>query len=109
MSEKNAWLPLLMINGTSVRTGRRIITGDLSASEVVPLAYDLNELRTVKGASASDDIRLSTAATMSARFPIISPHGIILDRAGEVVDFVVDGGHFENDGLATAADMGLSP
>jgi hypothetical protein len=45
---------------------------------------------------------------MSARFPIVSPAGSIL-RAGSpersVVDRVIDGGYFENDGLATALDV----
>jgi hypothetical protein len=49
--------------------------------------------------------RLSTAATMSARFPVISPYGNLRDRDGDVVDRIVDGGYFENDGLATAADI----
>lgn len=51
------------------------------------------------------DIRLSTAAAMSARFPIISPHGAIRNLSNRVVDQVVDGGYFENDGLATALDI----
>jgi hypothetical protein len=61
-----------------------------------------------------DDIRLSTAAGVSARFPIISPHGLIRSRetmkpspdySGGVIDRLVDGGYFENDGLATIADI----
>jgi hypothetical protein len=42
---------------------------------------------------------------MSARFPIISPHGAIRNLSNRVVDQVVDGGYFENDGLATALDI----
>ncbi len=50
------------------------------------------------------DIRLSTAATMSARFPIISPHGNL--RSGNtLVDRVVDGGYFENFGALTALEL----
>jgi hypothetical protein len=116
---RGAWLPLLFINGTSVATGRRIILGDVPANDDVandqvlfPLAYDLMELRRESdGTAAHDpkeqarDLYLSTAATMSARFPLISPHGLIRDHAGHVVDRIVDGGYFENDGLATAADL----
>ncbi|MEQ1577231.1 MAG: WD40 repeat domain-containing protein [Hyphomicrobium sp.] len=50
------------------------------------------------------DIRLSTAATMSARFPIISPHGT-LRSGGRLVDRVVDGGYFENFGALTALEL----
>ena len=51
------------------------------------------------------DLRLSTAATISARFPVISPHATVRDRTQNVLDRVVDGGYFENGGLATAADL----
>jgi hypothetical protein len=51
------------------------------------------------------DIRLSTAATMSARFPIISPHGNIRNKSNQIVDRVVDGGYFENFGATTAFEL----
>ncbi len=54
------------------------------------------------------DLRLSTAGAMSARFPVVSPAGrIAVKRDGEtvVIDRVIDGGYFENDGLATALDV----
>ncbi|NIK46010.1 hypothetical protein [Variibacter gotjawalensis] len=132
---QGAWLPLLFINGTSVAAGRRIIVSDIRVGDkffnpkkpeqlvpLFPLAHDLNEIRAwappvtsmSKGGIAQKqddprdttrDIRLSTAATMSARFPLISPHGNLRDRTGDVVDRIVDGGYFENDGLATAADL----
>ena len=44
---------------------------------------------------------------MSARFPIISPAGVLRNKDDDAVDRVVDGGYFENDGLATATDIGL--
>ena len=52
------------------------------------------------------DIRLSTAALISAQFPVVSPAGVI--RAKERPGFgdrVVDGGYFENGGLTTALDV----
>jgi hypothetical protein len=121
-----AWLPLLFINGTSVSTGRRIVVGDVCAADrfgskriLFPFAYDLNEIATWSKKlnvdpekrvdpcepPADRNIRLSTAATMSARFPIISPYGNLRDRDNDVIDRIVDGGYFENDGLATAADI----
>jgi len=53
------------------------------------------------------DIRLSTAATMSARFPIISPHGNIRHKDGQLADRVVDGGYFENFGATTARELAI--
>jgi hypothetical protein len=70
-------------------------------------ARDQKSPNGIPGKSELIDLRLSSAALMSARFPIISPHGIIrrADKGEEIVDSVVDGGYFENDGLATAADI----
>jgi hypothetical protein len=42
---------------------------------------------------------------MSARFPVISPQGVLRTLSGGVTDQIVDGGYFENDGLATIADV----
>jgi len=52
-----------------------------------------------------DDIRLSTAAHNSARFPIISPAGEIRNRQHQIVDRIVDGGYFENYGALGAMEL----
>jgi hypothetical protein len=120
------WIPLLFVNGTSVSTGRRVLVSDVrvdclqeGAVPFLNLAYDSRELRdtrvragprdcameTAEPPGAAVDLRLSTTATMSARFPIISTQGVVRDLSGNIVDSIVDGGYFENDGLATAADI----
>jgi len=114
--QANAWLPILFLNATSVGTGRRIIISDVlagsnrhdSVEPLFPLAYDLCDLR---GSCNVDpgvpaDIRLSTAAIMSSRFPIISPFGAVRDKEDRnIADRLVDGGYFDDAGLATAADI----
>ena len=135
-----AWLPLLFLNGTSVQTGRRIITADLvptkasadlpSRDPIYSQAYDLFEAmssecptsgRDVKNQTCYDvgqgsadhpalrdapDLRLSTAALTSARFPVISPAGAITAKGSRVFgDRIVDGGFFENSGVSTALDI----
>jgi hypothetical protein len=52
-----------------------------------------------------DDIRLSTAAHNSARFPIVSPAGEIRNLQHQVVDRIVDGGYFENYGALGAMEL----
>ena len=114
------WVPLLFINGTSVFTGRRIVVSDIKASDtmksggtLMPLAYDLGEIRRWKKPETEkksetekgENIRLSTASTMSARFPVVSPHGLLRNLWGDSNDYIVDGGYFENDGLVTIADL----
>ena len=128
------WLPLLLLNGTSVETGRRIIATDLvstarqidvpSRLALYSAAYDFFEMLStpcaINGAACphgpqfpgddpkardAPDVRLSTAALLSARFPIISPAGILRGKEGEMGDRVVDGGYFENAGMTTALDL----
>lgn len=47
--------------------------------------------------SASNSVSLLTAAMHSARFPLISPKGMVAARGGPAV---VDGGYFDNSGVA---------
>ena len=125
------WLPLLFLNATTVETGRQLVVSDvflssctatdrLTFSDFMPATYDLFEVmaaqsvpwhetdcRASKEAIAnSPDIRLSTAAVLGARFPIISsPANIRMlkyEKGGDsVVMQVVDGGYFDNSGLVT--------
>ena len=140
------WMPLLLLNGTSVSSGRRIVSSDLMSTKIAlteagkapggalySQAFDLREVMSEPCAQPSDgaspgnictttpppvdgpDVRLSTAALTSARFPIISPAGVFHMKSsgdkdsGENVsgfgDQVVDGGYFENFGLTTALDI----
>jgi WD40 repeat protein len=120
--EGKNWLPILLLNGTSVESGRRIIASDVEMSivrnnvrrRIFQDAYDLHSDlfgvgtpdSTGTGSGTGRDVRLSTAATISARFPIISPHGNILRaKDGKVVDRVVDGGYYENFGATTALEL----
>jgi hypothetical protein len=124
------WIPLLILNGTSERTGGRIITTPLATeytangkcSELFPLArnfYDLVNPKTTceavktdaqhgagTQAAAFEDLRVSTAALNSARFPIISPPGVVQNGAGKlIVDHIVDGGYFDNYGIESATNL----
>ena len=91
------WVPVLLLNGTHVESGRRIITSNVRIDGTgFPDAYDFFAL-------ASGDIRVSTAALNSARFPYVSPAGTLL-RDGHNVGHIVDGGYFENFGAVTALE-----
>ncbi len=134
--DENHWRPILVLNGTSVTTGRRIITTNIAPyrsaekeaktahqkTTSVPIfmdAYDLYEILSGQNLCsegvckepepAIKDIRFATAATNSARFPIISPPGTLRrfnpDSQGEIVDRIIDGGYFENDGITTTIDL----
>ncbi|WP_374252599.1 hypothetical protein [Xanthobacter sp.] len=110
------WVPYLVLNGTSVETGQRIITTDIlptyAASSRCPSGGPTAECPIFTHAIdfhslvRSDlDVRLSTAATNSARFPVISPPGSIYQVDTDVVDRIVDGGYFENFGAESALEL----
>ncbi len=90
-------LPALLLNGTHVESGKRVITANLRIDGVAfPDAYDFFAL-------APGDVLPSTAAHNSARFPYVSPAGT-LRAGGENRGHIVDGGYFENFGAVTARE-----
>ena len=138
--EEGVWRPLLIFNGTSVTTGRRIITSTLHPlfkspddpridESVFRDSYDTYDLMCRKQAQAIKprctcsppgdkqglrvprikgcDVRLSTAASNSARFPIISSHGDIHGADGSVIDRIVDGAYFDYSGIVSALELRL--
>jgi hypothetical protein len=119
--------PLLMLTGTSVEDGCRFVTSVLAASiQPRKRAADDDCLRLdAYGPEApksspksgflpatseladfvcpSSDVRMSTAALLSARFAFVSPSGRIAagdcdEVAEDGVTYVVDGGYFDNSG-----------
>lgn len=84
-------VPLMVLNGTIVETGARIIVSHLRHPET--FRGDLENAFDYRDAP----IRMSTAALMSARFTYVSPAGTYAPGT-----HVVDGGYFENSGAATA-------
>lgn len=96
-------LPALFLNGTSVETGKRIIVSNLAItggpggefSDAEDAASAINPTP-----STHQDVPLSTAAHMSARFTYVSPAGR-LPSGGHVVD----GGYFENSAATTALEI----
>jgi hypothetical protein len=92
-------LPALLLNGTHVKTGRRMLHAPLVwTQKELPEVIDLATL-------LQADVRLSTAAHDSARFAYVSPAGRLLSASGQDHDHVVDGGYFENSGAATLQDI----
>src|SRR5690606_17841290 len=88
-------LPALFMNVTQVDNGMPAVistirpTHDGQRQDVLSLV-DSSNVRNGTG-----DIRLSTAAVLSARFPFVSPAGKVFDR------YYVDGGYFHTTGGGT--------
>jgi len=108
-NDKAKWRPLLLLNSTSVATGRRVIISPLKPTHdggrLFVDAYDFYEMACpgTDGMPACD-LRLSTAVALSARFPLVSPAGGITRKDG-ILDRIVDGGYFENFGAQTALEL----
>jgi hypothetical protein len=120
-------LPLLVLNGTSVESGCRLNSsvlrlaghdraaagrGCLSPENPTQesSAYLGTTVDLVDFLCEGDDVWLSTAALLSARWPYISPSGRIAQCGASTSDatprtYAVDGGYHEGSGAATALDV----
>ncbi len=85
--------PLLLLNSTEVESGTRVVFSSAALGDRLPMLRDgLAEL--------GSDLRLSTAAYLSARFPIIAPVASIPGGT-----HLADGGYYDNSGAATLLDV----
>jgi hypothetical protein len=90
--ERQYRVPTLLLNGTSVESGKRIITSNV---RIIGTFLDAHTNNWVGG-----PLRASTAAHMSARFTYLSPAGLLTNG-----HHVVDGGYFENSATAAASEV----
>jgi len=94
-------VPALLLNATVVETGQRGVVSNIRLQEsAFPDVVDL-----LDESMRTQDMPLSTAAHLSARFTYVSPAGTLRTHRGDVWGHVVDGGYFENSGAATATDL----
>ncbi len=92
-------LPVLFINTTEVQHGMPSVvsTAQLDFSK----RFDVVEIADTASKNRYHNLRLSTAAVLSSRFPYISP-------AGELGGYYfVDGGYFDNSGAGVVQEMML--
>lgn len=122
--------PVLVLGGTSVEDGCRFSASVLDANveldeEVrnctsLALFDDAERLIDPRSSLAAtrdlvdylcdgQDVRLATAALLSARFPLISPSGRLEwcgdNRTEKPVTFVVDGGYLDTSGASPALEL----
>jgi hypothetical protein len=96
----NGERPALLLNTTETGSGRRRVIAPFRFGE-----SENNDLRFLP-MSADYDVPLSTAAVASARFPWLTPAAWFKDPVDSGnIRRMVDGGYFENSGVATAEDL----
>jgi hypothetical protein len=98
------WRPSLFLNATWVDNGRRIVASNLRYAKEDSDEADVFIRSNDQLAVLGHDLRLSTAAHNSARFPFVSPPGM-WQRDGKIVGRLQDGGLFENYGAETALEI----
>jgi hypothetical protein len=114
----NYRVPALLVNGTVVEDGRRIIFSNLDVTTDFIEAYEGVAPAAVVTLPGKDPVRtvagipplpLSTFVHMGARFTYVSPAARLErqedDCRGCLWGRVVDGGYHENSGAATAFDV----
>src|SRR5262249_39090307 len=107
-----------IINTTEVGSGRRRVIAPFRFARESILFLPIGEdFPADSEAARINDLPVSTAAILSARFPWVTPAGTFLDyqrdpstgqpeRDRPLARFrLVDGGYFENSGVATAVDL----
>ncbi|HEX8269139.1 MAG TPA: patatin-like phospholipase family protein [Flavobacterium sp.] len=122
MNDVSGELPILFINTTQVDNGRPGVISSVRMNDSVRFASQRTDLlglidsinaRSAKGHKrnmringkitqvdyGTTDIRYSTAAILSSRFPYVSPAGKVYDR------YFVDGGYFDNSGAGTVLEF----
>jgi hypothetical protein len=97
----NLAIPALFFNTTRVETGEQMLVTNL-----MPSKDRFHRVTSLYSVNSSFNPPLSTAAFLSARFPLVTPAGFISSENGKVR--YVDGGYYENSGTATAYNILMS-
>lgn len=103
-----AAVPALFLNATTVETGERFVFSNLKGAE------HFSGLHLLADFAPTHDVTLAGAAVASARFPYVTPAAYLMVRPGDdeagygtsaVKHRFVDGGYFDNTGIATSLDV----
>ncbi|MGC1240345.1 MAG: hypothetical protein WA874_02095 [Chryseosolibacter sp.] len=92
-------LPILFINTTQVDNGMPGVISTVLLPEQSQRQDVLALIDSMGVKEGTGNIRLSTAAVLSSRFPYVSPAGKVFDR------YYVDGGYFDNSGAGAVLEF----
>jgi hypothetical protein len=84
-------LPVLALNSTALGAGQQVLQASFSLPR--PDVFDV-----LDGRLATDSLTLAQAVHNSARFPYVSPAGVVRLKTGKVWDRLGDGGYVEASG-----------
>lgn len=97
-------VPMLFLNTTVADTGQQVPLAPVNFSDQ-PSTFvtDIRTLRERAELPDDQDVPLSTAMSLSARFPLVMPAGLVETPTKSLR--VVDGGYYENSGVDTATEI----
>ncbi|MDB9882109.1 patatin-like phospholipase family protein [Bacteroidia bacterium] len=88
-----------LFNSTRVENGFRTLLSNVKADKkIFSLSEDFFEV-------TDRDVPLSTAVSVSSRFPFITPPGLVYDKNGKKWGHLVDGGYVENMGATAMLEL----
>lgn len=96
--------PFIVLNTTIVDNGRRLLLSPFTFLGDV-IFHAPNAANDNADAMPQQDVRFSTAAGMSARFPLISPYAFFNGPPQQRQRRLVDGGYYDNSGAVTATEI----
>lgn len=99
MLDSTGSLPILFVNTTQVDNGMPGVISTVLLPQNSQRQDVLSLVDSVGIHRGTGDVRLSTAAVLSSRFPYVSPAGKVFDR------YYVDGGYFDNSGAGTVLEL----
>jgi hypothetical protein len=91
--------PMLLLNTTIVESGHQVAVAPIKIADDYKI-LGLESLQRTFDFRPEIDVPLSTAMSLSARFPLVMPAGLIKLSDREIR--LVDGGYFENSGVEAA-------
>jgi hypothetical protein len=94
--------PAIFFNTTSVETGERMFVTNL-----LPRNPSFDTLPALADVNNTFNLPFSSAACLSARFPVVTPAGFVPTAEGQKFRYA-DGGYYENSGTATGYNILMS-
>jgi predicted acylesterase/phospholipase RssA len=109
-ADANYPLPILCINVTQMQDGNPALISNIKMDSSISKA----RLDILSQIESGKDMNLSTATILSARFPYLSPAGLIIEKRPDPAipghllkqhHYYVDGGYFDNSGAGIVQEM----
>lgn len=100
------WRPLVIFNSTIVETGERMLLTNVDSPRSDCLQSGQNYLY-FNDCYPGYDLRIETAARLSASFPYVSPVSRPIDSSGQPITpgyHLGDGGYYDNNGVLSAIE-----